>query len=91
MTDPTFHTIVHVAGEPVLDGLRQDCSRCGYVLHDYTGSEIAVLGEADDFTPSTFPVGQLVCVLDDPGVRAQIAISPDRIDPATDTECRPTS
>ncbi|MEU4578982.1 hypothetical protein [Nonomuraea sp. NPDC023979] len=30
--------VIHVAAEPTFGGLYQECSRCGYVLQDYTGS-----------------------------------------------------
>lgn len=81
---------VHLAGPPILGGLRQDCARCGHVLDDWTGREVmAVAGPAGDApTIPSWPAGARVARLDG----TTYVVGPEGR-PLTDDEreCRPVS
>lgn len=51
MTSHRDPFIVHVAGPPLLGGLRQECVRCGHVLQDYSGREIGVVLQPGETEP----------------------------------------
>lgn len=82
-------SVVHIAGEPVLGGLRQECSRCGYVLEDWTGRQVMAVVEPGQAAPvlPLWPVGAWVGV----SGNAAFVIASERLDRATDRECRPVS
>lgn len=77
---------VHIAG-PVV-GARQECSRCGYVLDDWTGQEVAVMVEPGQPTPtlSFWPVGEQIAVAD-----CATWVLSDRPLASDERECRATS
>lgn len=79
-------TTVHIAGPPQLGGLYQECTRCGYVLQDYTGSQPMVV-DGEDTTISAWPEGRRIAVRGNATwVNADGASLDD-----DETECRSTS
>lgn len=80
-------TAVHIAGPPQMGGLYQTCSRCGYVLQDYTGGQVMVPEDQADRGIGIWSVGKRVAVNGDASWRV-----PDDA-PLDDgeTECRAAS
>lgn len=81
---------VHVAGEIQLGGLRQECSRCGHVLEDWTGRHAMAVTEPGQPAPTLplWPVGKRIGVADNATFVMGDGV---QLDPETDRECRPTS
>ncbi|MEV0616147.1 hypothetical protein AB0I81_22730 [Nonomuraea sp. NPDC050404] len=79
-------TTVHVAGPPQMGGLYQECSRCGYVLQNFTGGMIMV-PEGQDTEIPTFPEGRRIVI----SGKAAWVLADDRELEDGETECRPAS
>ena len=80
--------VLHLAG-PAQPGY-QECSRCGYVFHDYRGREVATLiSDPHDPMESHWPEGEEVLVIGHPrGGRYMALASGLRPDRDTSDEVR---
>jgi hypothetical protein len=80
-------TTIHVAAEPKFSGLYQDCSRCGYVFQDLTGSQPMVPEEDAGTGIPYWTVGNRIAV----NGRASWNIPNGAPLEDNEIECRPTS
>ncbi|MFC6081015.1 hypothetical protein [Sphaerisporangium aureirubrum] len=76
---------IHVAGEPQMGGLYQQCARCGHVLQDFTGSQPMVPEGQDSAIPYWTP-GRPVAV---DGNRTWLVADRDRGPLGGEAECEP--
>ncbi|MGP4092976.1 hypothetical protein [Nonomuraea sp. KM90] len=79
-------TTVHIAGPPRMGGLYQECSRCRYVLQNYTGGMVMVPDGQDAEIPH-FPEGWRIVIS---GNAAWAKADDAELDDG-ETECRPAS
>ena len=80
-------TTVHIAGEPRFGGLFQDCSRCGYVFQDLTGSQPMVPEDQAGLGIPYWTVGGRVAV----NGNASWALLDDAELDDAEIKCRPAS
>lgn len=73
VNQPTSEMIVHLADDP--DGPIQKCSRCGYVLTDYTDA----VGPVGDWSPGFWEPGVEITVMGTEPVRYLTAGTPSEI------------
>lgn len=80
---------IHVAGEVQLGGLYQECSRCGFVLQDYAGRQVATVVEPGQPAPTlpAWPVGKRIGMAGP----ATWVLSDDAVLESDERECRATS
>lgn len=81
-----MNATIHVAGPVQLSGLYQACSRCGFVLQDYTGGMPMVV-EGDDTTIPAWEEGKRIAVREN----ASWTLANDMPIGLGEEECRPTS
>lgn len=80
-------TTIHIAAPPKFGGLFQDCSRCGYVLQDFTGGQPMVPEEDAGTGIPYWTVGNRVAV----NGNATWNMPDDTPLSSGETDCRPTS
>lgn len=79
-------TTLHTAGPPQFGGLYQACTRCGYVLQDYTGSQPMVV-DGEDTTIATWPEGRRIAERGN----ATWVMADDALLDENETECKAVS
>lgn len=81
-----MNATIHLAGPVQMGGLYQECSRCGFVLQDYTGGQ-PMVPEGMDTSIPVWPVGRRISVAGNATWTLADGIPLD----ADETECRSTS